>query len=214
MPGRSMSPSRLFVNLTLAAAAAVLLGAASGPGNFDDSHYPFAFQFDPGWIPVFTPETETVTFSLAEGEIYVSAGRDPNPHHLKTRAELADEQIQTWKNRSIDFTKLERKDVTLGTFAATEVTGVGKLYDDEQPFKLDIYEIEKDGHLYTLKFSGPYDPQEPYWEGFQRLVKSFRFRDPALAPKNTPAPTPWVPAATPTPPSHLGPDSSWSDKGD
>ena len=213
MTGRSMSPFRLLLNVSIAGAAVWLLGAAPGPQAFDDSHYKFAFQFDPGWIPVFQPEGETVTFSLSEGEVYVSAGRDPNPHHLKTRDELADEQIQTWKNR-LDFSKIERKDTTLGSLTATEVTGVAKLYDDDQPYRLEIYDIEKDGHLYTLKFSGLYDPQAPYWDGFQRMVKTFRFRDPALAPKNTPAPTPWVPVATPTASGHLGPDSSWSDKGD
>src|SRR3954466_14973996 len=87
------------------------LAATPGPQAFDDARFSFAFQFDPGWIPVVQPEGETVTFSLSEGEVYVSAGRDPNPHHLKTRAELADEHIQTWKNRLV-FAKIDRKDST------------------------------------------------------------------------------------------------------
>src|SRR4051812_27597396 len=137
-----MKLSRLAINAGLAIAAGVLLGAAPGPQSFDDSHYPFAFQIDPGWIPDFQPANETVTFSLSEGEIYVSAGRDPNAHHLKTRAELADELIQTWKDRGIDFSKIDKKDATVAGLAATEISGTGRLYDNEQPYRLEIYVVE------------------------------------------------------------------------
>jgi hypothetical protein len=196
-------------------AVGAVLATAPPPNVFDDGHFAFAFSYDPAWIASISPAGETVTFSLSEGEVYVSAGRDPNPHRLKSRQELAEraeEEIQTWKNR-LDFTKIERKESTLNGLAATEVTGTAKLFDNEQPYKLDLYVLEREGRLYVVKYSGLYDASLPYWDGFERMVKTFRFRDPANAPRSTPVPTPYVPLPTPGQPGNR-PDSSWSDKGD
>lgn len=149
---------------------------ASGPTAFEEPRFSFAFSYDANWIPAVQVEGESVSFTLSEGEVHVSAQRDPNPKHHKTRAALADDHIATWRNR-LDFSELERKDVTLGTLPATLVTGTAKLFDAPEPYKLQLYVLERDGKLYVLKYSGLYDPSTPYWDGFNRMVKTFRFKD-------------------------------------
>src|SRR5579859_2974529 len=126
------------MRLLALAAAGSLLAVAPSANVFDDGHFAFAFAYDPSWIADISAAGETITFSLSEGEVYVSAGRDPNPHRLKTRQELADEHIQTWKNRGVEFTRIDRKDADLNGFPATLVSGTGKLYDNEQPYKLEL----------------------------------------------------------------------------
>lgn len=178
----------------LAVLLAPVLSHAQGPKAFDQARFSFTFDYEGSWIPSVQAEGESITFTLSEGEVHVSAQRDPNPRRVKTRTALADEHIATWKNR-LDFSSLEKKDTTLGSMPATLVSGTAKLYDAPMPYRLALYVVEKDGRLYTLKYSGLYDPNLGYWSGFERMVKTFKFR--SAAPR-TAAATP-APVATPAP---------------
>ena len=183
----------------LAAVPVVAWGADPAPAvtSFGDPKFSFAFEYDSAWIPSVQADGESITFALSEGEVFISAARDANTRHFKTRAEFADDQIANWKRRDgLVFSKLDRTETTLGSLPATRIQGQAKEYDEEFPFKLEQYVVERDGRLYVLKFSGLYDPSLPYWDGFQRMVKTFKFRDPNATAAATPFRTP-VRAATP-----------------
>jgi hypothetical protein len=174
--------------------------AASAPTStaFDDAKFTFKFEYEPSWIPSIQPEGESITFALSEGEVFISASRDPNPKHLKTRADLADDQIASWKRREgLVFSKLERVESTLGGVAATRIEGTAREFDEEIPYRLEQYIVEREGHLYVVKYSGLYDSSLPYWDDFQKLLRSFRFRNgPPVA--NLPPPSSFrPPPATP-----------------
>ena len=184
------------------------LPAFAADKPFDEAKFSFSFSYDGSWIPAVQPDGESITFTLSEGEVHVAVQRDPNPRHHKTRAALAGDLIRTWKGR-LAFDKLEPVETKLGGVPATLVQGTGKLYDDPTPYRLALYVIERDGKLYVVKYSGLYDPSRGYWDGFQRLVQSFRFRDGAPKPigtqqasatplKSTPTPAP-AQTATPAP---------------
>ncbi len=192
---RARLPIAMFV---LAPLAAYAQGKPSSSRTFDQARFSFQFEYEPSWIPSVQADGESVTFTLSEGEVHVSAQRDPNPRRAKTRAALADEYIATWRNR-LDFSTLDKKDATLGGLPATLVTGTAKLFDAPMPYKLALYVVEKDGRLYTVKYSGLYDPSLPYWSGFERLTRTFKFRDlPPRTAAATPAPT-GTPAPVPAP---------------
>lgn len=185
-----MVPVRAMVWGAAAIVIAVPAFAADKP--FDEAKFGFAFSYDPTWIPAVQAEGESVTFALSEGEVHVTVQRDPNARHHKSRAALAEDMVRTWKGR-LSFDKLEPVETKLGGLPATLVQGTGKLYDDPTPYRLALYVVEKDSKLYTVKFSGLYDPNRGYWDGFSRLLQSFRFREPA------PAPTPTAKAQAPVP---------------
>lgn len=191
----------------------ILLGAvlSSAPAYaadkaFDEPKFGFTFSYDPAWIPAVQAEGESVTFTLSEGEVHVAVQRDPNARHHKSRAALAEDLVRTWKGR-LAFDELEPVETKLGSVPATLVQGNGKLFDDPTPYRLSLYVVEQDSKLYTVKFSGLYDPKRGYWDGFSRLLRSFRFRESALAPVPTvkaraaaPTPSPEAPEATPLEP--------------
>lgn len=178
-------------------AVAILAAAPAFAADraFDESKFSFAFSYDPSWIPAVQAEGESVTFTLSEGEVHVAVQRDPNPRHHKTRAALAEDLVRTWKGR-LAFDKLEPVETRLGGVPATLVQGTGRLFDEKTPYRLALYVIERDGKLYVVKYSGLFDPSRGYWDGFQRLVKSFKFRDAAPRPVGTQRA---AVAATPTP---------------
>ncbi len=163
---------------TAVAAAPKKAGPAAGAmKRFENERFSFRFDYDAAWIPSIKEEGESVTCSLSAGEVLVSVQRDPNPKHLKTRAELADDHVQTWKNRlGLEFKSLTREETTLGGAPATVIKGTAKLYDAEEPYRLQLYLLEKNGLFYAIKYSGLHEPDRPYWSGFERLVKSFEFR--------------------------------------
>lgn len=201
-----MTPRVLLLALLAAAPAAALAAGpasqTSGATSFEDAKFSFAFSYDSSWIPSVQAEGESITFALSEGEVFISASRDPNTRHLKTRDAYADDQINSWKRREgLVFSKLERKETTLGNLPATKIEGTAKEYDEDYPFKLEQYVVERNGRLYVVKFSGLYDPSLPYWDGFQRMVRSFRFRDAGTTASAAPTATPRrkAPAATPAP---------------
>ena len=176
-----------------AAAIVIAVPAFAADKPFDEAKFGFAFSYDPTWIPAIQAEGESVTFALSEGEVHVTVQRDPNARHHKSRAALADDMVRTWKGR-LSFDKLEPVETKLGGLPATLVQGTGKLFDDPTPYRLALYVVEKDSKLYTVKFSGLYDPSRGYWDGFSRLLQSFHFREAAA----TPLPT--AKAQAPTPP--------------
>lgn len=189
---RSMYPPRPI-------AFAVLAMAFSSPAfaadkAFDEPKFGFTFAYDPTWIPAVQTEGESVTFTLSEGEVHVAVQRDPNARHHKSRAALAEDLVRTWKGR-LSFDKLDPVETKLGGLPATLVQGNGKLFDDPTPYRLSLYVVERDSKLYTVKFSGLYDPGRGFWDGFNRLLQSFRFRESAPAP----APTVKAQAVVPTP---------------
>ena len=143
---------------------------------FDETKFSFVFAYEPTWIPAMQAEGESVTFTLSEGEVHVAVQRDPNPRRHKTRDALADDLLKTWKSR-LPFDDLSKKETMLGNVPATLVSGTGKLYDAPVPYRLALYVVEKDSKLYVVKYSGLHDATLPYWDAFNRLVKSFRFRD-------------------------------------
>ena len=187
---------RLLPIAALATAALVAGPAFASDKAFDESKFSFSFSYDPSWIPAVQAEGESVTFTLSEGEVHVAVQRDPNPRHHKTRGALADDLIRTWKGR-LAFENLEPVETKLGGVPATLVQGTGRLFDEKTPYRLALYVIERDGKLYVVKYSGLFDPSRGYWDGFTRLLQSFRFRDasPSPIPTTAKAPAP-VPTAT------------------
>lgn len=194
---------------TLTGAVLVLSAPAFASDKaFDETKFSFAFSYDPTWIPAVQAEGESVTFTLSEGEVHVAVQRDPNPRQHKTRAALAGDLIRTWKGR-LAFDKLEPVETKLGGVPATLVQGTGRLFDEKTPYRLALYVIERDGKLYVVKYSGLFDPSRGFWDGFTRLTRSFRFREPGAVPAPIPttakAPVPAMPtankqaAAVPTP---------------
>src|SRR5262245_34879679 len=141
-----------FASLLALALAVPALGAAPKPTPtpentpFDNPKFSFAFSYDSNWIPSVQAEGESITFALSEGEVFISAQRDPNLRHLKTRVALADEQIASWKRREgLVFSKLDRTETTLGgSIAATKIEGTAKEYDEDFPYKLETYVVERD----------------------------------------------------------------------
>jgi hypothetical protein len=213
MTRRIFQTTSLAIALLLAGPAGATFAAGAAPAAsgaaqpFENAKFSFAFGYDAGWIPSVQTEGESVTFALSEGEVHIAAQRDPNPKHVKTRQDLADDAIASWKKREgLVFSVLERKESTLGNLPATRIEGTAKEYDEEYPYKLEQYVVEKDGRLYVVKYSGLYDPSQPYWEGFQRLVRSFKFRDGSATasaggtatPAATRSPAKPRPTATPT----------------
>ena len=191
-------------------ASSIVLGAVlfSAPAfaadkAFDEPKFGFTFSYDPTWIPAMQAEGESVTFTLSEGEVHVAVQRDPNARHHKSRAALGEDLVRTWKGR-LAFDELEPVETKLGGVPATLVQGNGKLFDDPTPYRLSLYVVEQDSKLYTVKFSGLYEPKRGYWDGFSRLLRSFRFRESAPAP----APTVKARAAAPTPTPEAPPQSS------
>lgn len=172
----------MVVGVTVATLAAASAFAADKP--FDEAKFGFSFAYDPTWIPAVQAEGESVTFALSEGEVHVTVQRDPNARHHKSRAALAEDMVRTWRGR-LSFDKLEPVETKLGGLPATLVQGTGKLYDDPTPYRLALYVVEKDSKLYTVKFSGLYDPSRGYWDGFSRLLQSFKFREAAATPLPT-----------------------------
>ena len=189
----SMFPMRAIL-VALAAAAVPLPGFAADKA-FDEGKFGFTFAYDPSWIPAVQAEGESVTFTLSEGEVHVAVQRDPNARHHKTRAALAEDLVRTWKGR-LSFDELEPVETRIGGLPATLVEGKGKLFDGPTPYRLALYVVEKDSKLYTVKFSGLYEPERGYWTAFQRLVKSFRFRE---EPPAAPRPAPTLKAKAPAP---------------
>ena len=201
---------RLLAPLLCALIGAPAIAAAAGAPAlptatpFENPKFSFHFEYDPQWIPSVQIDGESITFALSEGEVFISAQRDPNSKHVKTRQALADDQINSWKHREgLVFSKLDRVETTLGNLPATKIEGTAKEYDEDFPYKLEQYVVEKDGRLYVVKYSGLYDPSLPYWDGFQKMVRSFKFRGAGDASANaspirTPAPV-VVPKATPKP---------------
>ena len=187
--------------------AALLCAAApvAGPKEsaFENPKFSFGFTFDPAWIPSVQPDGESITFALSEGEVFISAQRDPNPKHLKTRQDFADDQIASWKRREgLVFAKLERAETTLGNLPATKIEGTAKEYDEEFPYKLEQYVVQREGRLYVVKYAGLYDPSLLYWDGYQRLVRSFKFRgveQASASPLRTPAKATPRPTEVPRP---------------
>ena len=168
-----------MLSLRLAALAlAISAPAFAADKSFDEAKFGFTFSYDPTWIPAVQTEGESVTFTLSEGEVHVAVQRDPNARHHKSRAALAEDLTRTWKGR-LSFDKLEPVETKLGGLPATLVQGNGKLFDDPTPYRLSLYVVERDSKLYTVKFSGLYEPNRGYWEGFTRLLQSLRFRESA-----------------------------------
>lgn len=192
----------LVLTFLVAFCGVPLVARAQATKAFEHPRFNFGFSYDARWIPAVQAEGESVTFTLSEGEVHVSVQRDPNTRHHKSREALADEHIQVWKNR-LDFRELERDDTSLGGMPATRVRGSARLYDAPTPYRLELYVLERNGKLYVLKYSGLFDPSLPYWDGYQKMLKSFRFKEatPRAATMTTPRATPAPDRTAPEPPA-------------